>query len=231
MAKRTSKPTDQKQSTVFGDVGHEAVLPLKRAEDGRLRVTNTEGAPSAKAAQTAEPNPSEGAQSSTNVTGDVPEVQTTEAGQAADAGKTAPASAAATDDDVSRGLPSVDAPNTAEPEPTSVVEGAPSSSAEASAAAAQATETGEAVGQAVTGDLPAAATDSQASEAEALRKRISDAFDELKTKTIRITSRIEGFRRAGMRHSKTPTDHPFDAFTAEQLNQLETEPNLKVEYL
>lgn len=48
---------------------------------------------------------------------------------------------------------------------------------------------------------------------------------------VRITSRIEGFRRAGMRHSKTPTDHPIDSFTDAQLALLETEPNLTIEYL
>ncbi|WP_026784217.1 HI1506-related protein [Pleomorphomonas koreensis] len=131
------------------------------------------------------------------------------------------------------GLPSATAtaPQHAEPEPKPVEGGAASSSTEASIAAAQATGTGEAVGQVVTGDLPATDATNQATGAEAARKRVSEAFDEFGTRTIRITSRIEGFRRAGMRHSKTPTDHSFYAFTAEQLDQLDDEPNLKVEYL
>lgn len=133
----------------------------KRTTKPAAKSTNTEGAPSAKAAPTAEPNPAGGAQSSTNVTGDAPEVQTTEAGQAADAGMTAPA--------------------TAEPEPTSVVDGAPSSSAEAVAAAAQATETGEAVGQVVTGDLPATGSDGQADAAEV--SSAGEAAEENKTST------------------------------------------------
>ncbi|PKR90874.1 hypothetical protein CXZ10_05860 [Pleomorphomonas diazotrophica] len=190
MAKRTTKPAIPKQPTV-GAVGHEAVMPLQRAEDGTLGAVITE---------------------------------------------------------FSGGLPSVVAPDTAEPGPTSVMEGAPSSSAEAANAPAQATETGEAAGKAATGDLPATdtsigeaqsqpepppATDtaSQATGAGVARKRISDAFDGLTPKTIRITSRIEGFRRAGMRHSKAPVEHPIDRFSDEQLALLEKEPNLTVEYL
>jgi len=48
-------------------------------------------------------------------------------------------------------------------------------------------------------------------------------------KLIRIISSIEGFRRAGMAHSKTPTDHKEDTFTEEQLKALQDEPNLLVQ--
>lgn len=46
---------------------------------------------------------------------------------------------------------------------------------------------------------------------------------------IRIISKAEGFRRGGMAHSKTPTDHPADAFTPEQLAVLNADPMLTVE--
>lgn len=47
--------------------------------------------------------------------------------------------------------------------------------------------------------------------------------------TIRITAKIEGFRRAGIAHSRTPTDHADDAFSEEQMEQLFNEPNLIIE--
>lgn len=46
---------------------------------------------------------------------------------------------------------------------------------------------------------------------------------------IRITSKRESFRRAGIAHPVTPTDHANDAFTEQQLAQLKTEPMLVVE--
>lgn len=48
---------------------------------------------------------------------------------------------------------------------------------------------------------------------------------------IRIRSLIEGFRRAGVAHSTTPTDHPDTQFTADELEQLLHEPMLAVEVL
>ncbi|UJX43040.1 hypothetical protein K9F62_10325 [Desulfovibrio sp. JY] len=50
-------------------------------------------------------------------------------------------------------------------------------------------------------------------------------------KVIRITSKIQGFRRAGMSHPDVPTDHPADTFTAEQLAALKAERNLVVQEL
>ena len=46
---------------------------------------------------------------------------------------------------------------------------------------------------------------------------------------IRITSKVEGFRRAGIAHPATPTEHANDAFTKQQLAQLKVEPMLVVE--
>lgn len=46
---------------------------------------------------------------------------------------------------------------------------------------------------------------------------------------IRITAKRHGFRRAGMAHPTTPTEHPGDRFTAEQLEALRAEPMLVVE--
>ena len=48
---------------------------------------------------------------------------------------------------------------------------------------------------------------------------------------IRITSTIAGFRRAGVVHPSTSTTYPDDRFSAEQLQQLETEPRLVVEHI
>jgi hypothetical protein len=48
---------------------------------------------------------------------------------------------------------------------------------------------------------------------------------------IRIRSLREGFRRGGVAHSTTPTDHPDTQFTAAELEQLLFEPMLAVEVL
>ncbi len=47
---------------------------------------------------------------------------------------------------------------------------------------------------------------------------------------IRITTKKDGFRRAGMAHHGTK-DYPDDAFTPEQIAQLEAEPMLVVQRL
>lgn len=46
---------------------------------------------------------------------------------------------------------------------------------------------------------------------------------------IRITSKQEGFRRAGMKHTKEPKTYPDNQFTPEQLAALKAEPMLMVE--
>lgn len=46
---------------------------------------------------------------------------------------------------------------------------------------------------------------------------------------IRITSKLDGFRRSGVAHPATPTDHPDDAFDKAQLAALKAEPMLTVE--
>ncbi|CAN7167399.1 HI1506-related protein [Mesorhizobium amorphae] len=49
---------------------------------------------------------------------------------------------------------------------------------------------------------------------------------------IRIRSKIEGFRRAGIAHSKTPVEHQLGAFLKpEHLEALFAEPNLTVELI
>lgn len=45
---------------------------------------------------------------------------------------------------------------------------------------------------------------------------------------IIIKSSIEGFRRAGMAHSKTPIEHADGTFTPAQIKQLEAEPRISV---
>lgn len=49
--------------------------------------------------------------------------------------------------------------------------------------------------------------------------------------SIRITSSIAGFRRAGVAHPAVPTLYPNDHFTPEQIRQLEAEPRLVVEHI
>lgn len=46
--------------------------------------------------------------------------------------------------------------------------------------------------------------------------------------SIRITSTIEGFRRAGIAHSRAAKEYPDGFFTDAQLTQLEEEPRLVV---
>lgn len=46
---------------------------------------------------------------------------------------------------------------------------------------------------------------------------------------ITITAKVDGFRRAGMAHPASVTEHPGDAFTPEQLDALKSEPMLVVE--
>ncbi|MGO2233105.1 MAG: HI1506-related protein [Marinomonas sp.] len=45
---------------------------------------------------------------------------------------------------------------------------------------------------------------------------------------IIINSKIEGYRRAGMAHSKTPVTHPDDTFSEAQLAQLKADPRITV---
>ncbi len=51
------------------------------------------------------------------------------------------------------------------------------------------------------------------------------------SKTIRIISAIEGFRRAGVAHSVAATDHPIDHFDEDQVKALQNEPKLIVRIL
>lgn len=48
-------------------------------------------------------------------------------------------------------------------------------------------------------------------------------------KILRITSKVDGFRRAGIAHPAVPTDHPFERFTPSELAALRAEPRLKIE--
>ena len=47
-------------------------------------------------------------------------------------------------------------------------------------------------------------------------------------KGIRIISSKDGFRRAGLAHTKEPKEYPVDQFTKDQLEALKTEPMLTV---
>ncbi|MER8439551.1 HI1506-related protein [Mesorhizobium sp. M1312] len=47
---------------------------------------------------------------------------------------------------------------------------------------------------------------------------------------VRIRSKVDGFRRAGIAHSKAPVEHRMEAFKGpEQLEALFAEPNLTIE--
>ncbi len=48
---------------------------------------------------------------------------------------------------------------------------------------------------------------------------------------IRITSKQDGFRRCGIAHTKTATEHYDDAFTPDQIEVLKEEPMLVVEII
>lgn len=48
---------------------------------------------------------------------------------------------------------------------------------------------------------------------------------------IRITAKQDGFRRAGMAHTKDPKEYADNKFTREQLAALKAEPMLIVEVI
>ena len=48
-------------------------------------------------------------------------------------------------------------------------------------------------------------------------------------KGLRISARRDGYRRAGIAHTRAPVDHPPGTFTAAQLAALKADPNLTVE--
>jgi len=48
---------------------------------------------------------------------------------------------------------------------------------------------------------------------------------------IRVTSRVDGFRRAGKAHPTAPTEHAAGVFSADEFAALQAEPNLIVELL
>jgi hypothetical protein len=48
---------------------------------------------------------------------------------------------------------------------------------------------------------------------------------------IRITAAVQGFRRAGIAHPAEPTTYPVSDFSKEQLEQLQSEPRLVVEFV
>lgn len=45
---------------------------------------------------------------------------------------------------------------------------------------------------------------------------------------LRITAKLDGFRRAGIAHSSSAVDHPISTFSEEQIEALKGEPNLVV---
>lgn len=49
------------------------------------------------------------------------------------------------------------------------------------------------------------------------------------SEVLRITAKRDGFRRSGIAHPATPTDHPIGRFTEAQIAALEAEPQLVVQ--
>ncbi|MCR5855991.1 HI1506-related protein [Mesorhizobium sp. J428] len=49
--------------------------------------------------------------------------------------------------------------------------------------------------------------------------------------SIQIKSKVEGFRRAGIAHSRTPTEHPIGTFNPDQVEALLAEPHLTVRFV
>jgi hypothetical protein len=48
---------------------------------------------------------------------------------------------------------------------------------------------------------------------------------------VRIKAHRDGYRRAGVAHTKAAVDHAHDAFTPEQLEQLHGDENMIVSYV
>jgi hypothetical protein len=59
----------------------------------------------------------------------------------------------------------------------------------------------------------------------------ADAGNKPATGSLRITSTLEGFRRAGVAHSRQPQVFPVGSFSPEQIEALLAEPLLSVELL
>ena len=59
--------------------------------------------------------------------------------------------------------------------------------------------------------------------------KAANAANAKKQKLLRIVSKREGFRRAGMAHSEEPQFYPMDQFTKKQLEALMAEPMLLVD--
>ncbi len=63
----------------------------------------------------------------------------------------------------------------------------------------------------------------------AVPKKTSASDDASAASALRITSKLAGFRRAGLAHPAEPTDYPAGTFTPEQIATLKGEPMLVVE--
>ncbi|TIY11024.1 MAG: hypothetical protein E5V16_08140 [Mesorhizobium sp.] len=96
----------------------------------------------------------------------------------------------------------------------------------------------ESEGQGGAGNAAGSAEPSTLDEFQAKFPRLSAAIEAWKTSSyetpvgLRIRSKIDGFRRAGVAHSKAPVEHPLDRWPQpEQLEALFAEPNLVVEVI
>ncbi|RWE51087.1 MAG: hypothetical protein EOS24_33660 [Mesorhizobium sp.] len=94
----------------------------------------------------------------------------------------------------------------------------------------------ESEGQGGAGNAAGSAEPSTLDEFQAKFPRLSAAIEAWKATSyeppvgLRIRSKIEGFRRAGVAHSKAPVEHPLDRWPQpEQLEALFSEPNLTIE--
>ncbi|MEL6921363.1 MAG: HI1506-related protein [Pseudomonadota bacterium] len=65
--------------------------------------------------------------------------------------------------------------------------------------------------------------------ASTAKPAVKNAAAKPATGGVRITSKVDGFRRAGVAHSKAPTEYRAGAFDDAALKLLRGEPNLIVE--
>ncbi len=86
-------------------------------------------------------------------------------------------------------------------------------------------------------EAAAAQLDAQEASFRAAYPHFSAAIDALmargggEPRSLRIVSKVEGFRRGGVAHSKAPVEHPIGRFPLAQLEQIFAEPNLSAEFV
>lgn len=94
-----------------------------------------------------------------------------------------------------------------------------------------ATVAAQAATQAITDPAPANSASDDQGEFPLVGESLGEPQDDLVAVAVIVTSRREGFRRAGRAWSKTPTTVPIDELSEDDLQKLHAEPLLSVAYL